>query len=92
MLAHDLIVEAEKRSIKPAGGLHLRRDPVEINENMKTGVNAIFDKSVELIRIFHLGELLHDEILLFGGHVFASEVKRAPGSVWRQAAFAPYLE
>ena len=43
---------------------------------MKTGVHAVFDQCVQLICVFHLCKLLHDEILLFGGHVFAGDSER----------------
>jgi len=72
--------------------LHFRGVAVKVNEDMKAGINAVFDQGVELVGAFHLGELLHNKVLLFGGHVFAGEVKGAAGRVRRQTALATDLE
>ena len=42
---------------------------------MEAGIGAVFDEGVELVGTFHFGELLHDEVLLLGGHVLAGEIE-----------------
>ena len=69
-----------------------RRSAVVVNEDVKTRVNPIFDKGVELIVPFHFGEFCHYEILFLGRHVLASQVECTARRVRRQTSRAPHFE
>lgn len=65
---------------------------IEVDEDVETGVDPIFDKGIEFAGALHFGELLHYKVLLVGGHMFAGEIEGAAGGVGRQSIFITHFE